>query len=84
MRIVVTSVMVDDQDKALRFYTDVLGFVKKHSAYLPLSVLATTHRVGYLPGNGKTFVLALSNTPFFFTNVTISCMNTNPVLCEEV
>ena len=29
MRINVTSVMVDDQDKALRFYTDVLGFVKK-------------------------------------------------------
>jgi len=29
MRIVVASVMVDDQDKALRFYTDVLGFVKK-------------------------------------------------------
>src|SRR5919201_7122523 len=29
MRIVVTSVLVDDQDKALRFYTDVLGFVKK-------------------------------------------------------
>jgi catechol 2,3-dioxygenase-like lactoylglutathione lyase family enzyme len=29
MRIVLTSVLVDDQDKALRFYTDVLGFVKK-------------------------------------------------------
>jgi catechol 2,3-dioxygenase-like lactoylglutathione lyase family enzyme len=29
MRIVVTSVLVDDQEKALRFYTDVLGFVKK-------------------------------------------------------
>ena len=29
MRITVTSVLVDDQDKALRFYTDVLGFVKK-------------------------------------------------------
>jgi catechol 2,3-dioxygenase-like lactoylglutathione lyase family enzyme len=29
MRIVVTSVLVDDQDKALRFYTDILGFVKK-------------------------------------------------------
>jgi catechol 2,3-dioxygenase-like lactoylglutathione lyase family enzyme len=29
MRINVTSVMVDDQDNALRFYTDVLGFVKK-------------------------------------------------------
>jgi catechol 2,3-dioxygenase-like lactoylglutathione lyase family enzyme len=29
MRIVVTSVFVDDQDKALEFYTNVLGFVKK-------------------------------------------------------
>jgi catechol 2,3-dioxygenase-like lactoylglutathione lyase family enzyme len=29
MKIVVTSVFVDDQEKALRFYTDVLGFVKK-------------------------------------------------------
>ncbi|MCR6492452.1 VOC family protein [Cellulomonas sp. P24] len=28
-RIVLTSIFVDDQDKALRFYTDVLGFVKK-------------------------------------------------------
>jgi catechol 2,3-dioxygenase-like lactoylglutathione lyase family enzyme len=29
MRINVTSVLVDDQDKALAFYTGVLGFVKK-------------------------------------------------------
>jgi catechol 2,3-dioxygenase-like lactoylglutathione lyase family enzyme len=29
MRIALTSVFVDDQDKALRFYTQVLGFVKK-------------------------------------------------------
>jgi catechol 2,3-dioxygenase-like lactoylglutathione lyase family enzyme len=29
VRITVTSVLVDDQEKALRFYTDVLGFVKK-------------------------------------------------------
>ncbi len=29
MRIKMTSIHVDDQDKALRFYTDVLGFVKK-------------------------------------------------------
>ena len=29
MRINLTSVYVDDQDKALRFYTEVLGFVKK-------------------------------------------------------
>ena len=29
MKIVVTNVYVDDQDKALWFYTNVLGFVKK-------------------------------------------------------
>ncbi|HEV3238053.1 MAG TPA: VOC family protein [Gemmataceae bacterium] len=29
MKIVVTSVLVDDQEKALRFYTNVLGFIKK-------------------------------------------------------
>lgn len=29
MKINLTSVMVDDQDKALKFYTEVLGFVKK-------------------------------------------------------
>ena len=32
MNIIVTSLFVDDQDKALKFYTDVLGFVKKHDA----------------------------------------------------
>jgi glyoxylase I family protein len=30
MRIKLMSIMVDDQDKALRFYTEVLGFKKKH------------------------------------------------------
>jgi catechol 2,3-dioxygenase-like lactoylglutathione lyase family enzyme len=29
MRINLTSILVDDQDQALRFYTEVLGFVKK-------------------------------------------------------
>src|ERR1700743_2433077 len=29
MKIKLTSVFVDDQDKALRFYTEVLGFAKK-------------------------------------------------------
>jgi len=29
LKIILTSVMVDDQDKALKFYTEVLGFVKK-------------------------------------------------------
>ncbi|MEV4417771.1 VOC family protein [Catellatospora sp. NPDC049609] len=30
MRVTLSSILVDDQDKALAFYTDVLGFVKKH------------------------------------------------------
>jgi catechol 2,3-dioxygenase-like lactoylglutathione lyase family enzyme len=30
VHITLTSVFVDDQEKALRFYTDVLGFVKKN------------------------------------------------------
>ena len=34
MRINLASVLVDDQDKALRFYTEVLGFVKKTEVLL--------------------------------------------------
>ena len=30
MKIKLTSIFVDDQEKALRFYTEVLGFVKKN------------------------------------------------------
>ena len=30
MKIVLTSVFVEDQDEALKFYTETLGFVKKH------------------------------------------------------
>lgn len=30
MRINMTSVLIDDQDKALKFYTEVLGFTTKH------------------------------------------------------
>lgn len=30
IRVKLTSIMVNDQDKARRFYTDVLGFVIKH------------------------------------------------------
>jgi catechol 2,3-dioxygenase-like lactoylglutathione lyase family enzyme len=44
MRINVTSVFVDDQAAALRFYTEVLGFVKKTEApageYLWLTVVS--------------------------------------------
>ncbi|MFG3406530.1 VOC family protein [Streptomyces sp. NPDC048142] len=34
MKIHLNSVFVDDQEKALRFYTDVLGFEKKHDVPL--------------------------------------------------
>lgn len=37
MKIVLTSVMVDDQAKALAFYTDKLGFEKKHDIPLGAS-----------------------------------------------
>lgn len=30
MKIIVNSIFVQDQDKALEFYTETLGFVKKH------------------------------------------------------
>lgn len=30
MKIIVTSIFVDDQEKALKFYSETLGFVKKH------------------------------------------------------
>jgi len=29
IKIILTSVLVDDQDKAIKFYTEVLGFIKK-------------------------------------------------------
>jgi catechol 2,3-dioxygenase-like lactoylglutathione lyase family enzyme len=34
MKIGLASVLVDDQDKALRFYTEVLGFIKKYDVPL--------------------------------------------------
>ena len=30
MKITLTSVSIDDYDKALKFYTEIMGFVKKH------------------------------------------------------
>jgi catechol 2,3-dioxygenase-like lactoylglutathione lyase family enzyme len=36
MRIKLNSIIVDDQNKALKFYTEVLGFRKKHD--LPVGV----------------------------------------------
>jgi predicted enzyme related to lactoylglutathione lyase len=44
MKIKLTSVFVDDHDKALKFYTDVLGFAKKtdftHGTYRWLTVVS--------------------------------------------
>jgi len=44
MKIKLTSIMVDDQDKALKFYTETLGFQKKHAipvgAYKWLTVVS--------------------------------------------
>ncbi|MFF3719402.1 VOC family protein [Streptomyces prasinus] len=50
MRIHLTSAFVDDQEKALRFYTEVLGFVKKHDVPLGedrwLTVVSAEHPDG--------------------------------------
>ena len=50
MIINLTSVFVDDQEKALRFYTDVLGFVKKHDIPMGhhrwLTVVSPSHLDG--------------------------------------
>ena len=61
MRIKVMSVYVDDQEKALRFYTDVLGFVKKtdfsQGPYRWLTVASPEDP------NGTELQLALNNNP---------------------
>jgi catechol 2,3-dioxygenase-like lactoylglutathione lyase family enzyme len=50
MRIVLTSVFVDDQEKALRFYTGKLGFVKKEDVPLAdSSITAVGRRCGVTP-----------------------------------
>src|SRR5260370_1927425 len=61
MKIKVTSVYVADQDKALRFYTEVLGFAKKtdfsQGPYRWLTVVATEE-----PDDTELH-LALNNNP---------------------
>ena len=52
MRIYLTSVLVDDQEKALRFYTDVLGFMKKNRHPLGEHALAHRRRPPTPPGAG--------------------------------
>lgn len=61
MKIKVMSVYVDDQNKALDFYTDVLGFVKKNDfsqgPYRWLTVASPEDQ------NGTELQLALNNNP---------------------
>jgi predicted enzyme related to lactoylglutathione lyase len=61
MKIKVTTLHVDDQEKALRFYTEVLGFVKKNDfsngPYRWLTVASPEEP------NGTELQLALNNNP---------------------
>jgi predicted enzyme related to lactoylglutathione lyase len=61
MRIKLTSIYVDDQEKALRFYTDVLGLVKKadvsQGPYRWLTVASPEEP------DGSQLQLALNDTP---------------------
>jgi predicted enzyme related to lactoylglutathione lyase len=61
MKIKLTSVYVDDQDRALRFYTEVLGFVKKadytNGGYRWLTVASAEEP------EGTELQLALNNNP---------------------
>jgi predicted enzyme related to lactoylglutathione lyase len=61
MKIKLTSVFVDDQNKALRFYTEVLGFAKKadfsNGPYRWLTVVSPEEP------DGTELQLALNNSP---------------------
>jgi predicted enzyme related to lactoylglutathione lyase len=61
MKIKLTSVFVDDQEKALRFYTETLGFVKKtdfsNGPYRWLTVASPEDP------DGTELQLALNNNP---------------------
>jgi len=61
MKIVVTSVLVDDQDKALRFYTDILGFIKKHD--IPMGEFRWLPVVSPEDPNGPELVLEPDRHP---------------------
>jgi predicted enzyme related to lactoylglutathione lyase len=61
MKIKLTTIHVDDQEKALRFYTDVLGFIKKadfsNGPYRWLTVASPEEP------DGTQLQLALNNNP---------------------
>ena len=61
MRIHLSSVFVDDQDKALRFYTQVLGFIKKTE--IPLGEARWLTVVSPESPNGTELVLEPDDHP---------------------
>ena len=81
MKIKVTSVYVDDQDKALRFYTEVLGFVKKtdfsQGPYRWLTVASPEEP------DGTELQLALNNNPAAKTYQQACFNRTSPRPCSS-
>ena len=61
MKIQLTSVFVEDQDKALRFYTEVLGFVKKFD--LPVGEFKWLTVVSPDEPDGTQLLLEPNNNP---------------------
>jgi catechol 2,3-dioxygenase-like lactoylglutathione lyase family enzyme len=61
MKINLTSVFVDDQDKALKFYTEVLGFLKKNE--IPLGEARWLTVVSADAPNGTELLLEPSDHP---------------------
>ena len=61
MKIVLTSILVDDQEKALQFYTNVLGFQKKTD--LPLGLHRWLTVVAGEDPNGVELVLEPDEHP---------------------
>ena len=61
MKIIYTKVFVNDQDKALKFYTETLGFVKKSDitagGYRWLTVVSPDDQ------NGTELILELNDNP---------------------
>ena len=61
MRIGLTSIFVDDQEKALRFYTEVLGFIKKQDT--PVGRFRWITVVSPEEPNGTELVLEPNDNP---------------------
>jgi catechol 2,3-dioxygenase-like lactoylglutathione lyase family enzyme len=61
MKIVVTSIFVDDQDKALDFYTKKLGFIKKTE--IPLGTMRWLTVVSPSAPDGTELVLEPDSHP---------------------